>query len=137
MNESNNIKLVKQIYDCYLRKDYPGILNHLSEQIIFKEPPKGKKPFADTYRGRKGVAEFFRKVEEVVEFISYEAEEFFAEDNTVIVIGHYKASSKLNGKEWESDMVEVWRIENSLVIEYQVFRDSAAELISMPKELAY
>lgn len=134
MNEQNNINLVKELYRYFLSGDLSGMLNHVSDDAVLKQPPMGPQPFSGTYRGKEGITNFFSKVYEAAEFTGFEPKEFYANDNTVVVLGHYKAKSKIDGKEWESDMAEVWRIENNKAVEFQIHKDSALELLTLSKK---
>lgn len=136
MNQQNNIEIVKRIYNCFVNGDLPSMLGYASEDIVFKQPPQGRKPFSGVYIGHDGVIDFFKKVFEVTEFTDFKVFEFYEKDNIVIALGHYKAKSKLNDKEWESDMAEVWKLKDGKILEFEIFKDSAVELLTMPKELA-
>lgn len=134
MEEQRNLMMVKQAYDSFLKGDINGILDILDETVEWKEPVNGPKPFSGTYRGRDEVANLFKNMFEVVNLLAFEAREYIADKNNVVVLGYYKFQSKKTKKEWETDWVMVWKFENDKIKTFQVYKDSAAELIGMQKE---
>src|SRR3990172_3748291 len=135
MNEQQNLKTVEQIYENFLKGNLPGILNSFSEDIVWKEPPHGPAPLAGTFSGKKEVTDFFMKMNEALEILSFESRKIIAHENLVIAICYYQARSKTTGKQWETDFVEVWKLDNNKVVEFQIFKDSAAELLAFQPEI--
>ena len=135
MNEQENIKLVKQVYNNFTEGNIDGILNLLCEDVEWKEPPQGPSIFSGMYMGKKQVGDFFTKMSEVSHPITFEPNEYITKGDTVVVLGNYKFHSKVTERDWETDFVMVFRIENNKVKTFQIFKDSAAELYALKEVL--
>lgn len=76
-------------------------------------------------RGTSAVAEFFKIVAESVQFSRFEPQQFIAQGDKVIALGHYTAKTSAGGS-FDSDFVMVFTLRNGRVTEFQEFLDSAA-----------
>ncbi|HVO74202.1 MAG TPA: nuclear transport factor 2 family protein [Ignavibacteriaceae bacterium] len=135
MNGQQNIKIVEEIYQNILKGNLPGVLERFSEDTLWKEPTSGPAPFAGTYKGKKEITAFFIKMNEICEIIKFELRKIIAHENLVIALCYYQAKSRSTSKQWETDFVEIWQIERGKVVEFQIFKDSAAELLALQPEL--
>ena len=127
MSEQNNVDVVRQLYSDFGEGNVEGILNVLTEDVAWKEPPAGKSPLAGTWNGHEGVAEFFRIVDEVSETEDFRPKEYIAQGNKVVVLGYYRFLAKSTGKRWESEWAMVWTLRDGKIAEFQFFGDTGAE----------
>jgi len=127
MQEAQNTKVVQETYAAFARGDIQGILDRLTDDIIWK-PVHGAASYVPTSgerRGRPAVATFFKQVAENVNFTTFEPKEFVATGDKVVALGHYTAKTPI-GKSFDSDFVMVFTLKNGKVTEFQEFSDSAA-----------
>jgi ketosteroid isomerase-like protein len=134
MSEQENINLAKKLYNYFTKGDVQNILNMFSDNAELIEPPQGPPPFAGKYKGKNQISTFFKNINEVSSPVTFEAKEYFAKDNSVIVKGHYKFHSKVTHRDWDTDFVEILRIDNNKISKLEIFKDSAAELKALDKE---
>lgn len=127
MNPQDNVKMVQGMYEAFGRQDIPFILNGLSENVEWHEPPAGEAPFKGTYRGRDGVGRFFQGLAEAIEVQAFEPREFIAQGNTVVALGLYRFRARKTGKAYETNWAMVWRFDGGKVVKFEIYKDSAAE----------
>ena len=51
MSPEDNVKIVQQMYSAFLRRDVPGILVHLDDDIIWIAPGRSAVPMASVRKG--------------------------------------------------------------------------------------
>ena len=83
-------------------------------------------PFAGTWRGRQQIGEFFRNVAETQERVEYAPEHFIAQDDKVVVLGHFVMRVKATGKESRSEWAQVWTVKDGVITHMQEYVDTAA-----------
>ena len=83
-------------------------------------------PFSGERKGKAGVAEFFKIVGETEEFQQFEPREFIAQGDTVVAIGHYRATTKATGRTFDSDFAMVFTLRGGKAAGFREFTDSAA-----------
>lgn len=127
MQEAQNTTLIQEAYAAFLKQDRNTLLAMFDEQIVWK-PVTGAAayvPMAGERRGTGAVAEFFKIVAESVQFSRFEPQQFIAQGDKVIALGHYTAKTSAGGS-FDSDFVMVFTLRNGKVTEFQEFLDSAA-----------
>jgi ketosteroid isomerase-like protein len=88
-------------------------------------PAEGQIPWGGTKRSPQGVAEFFRVLNEIVEYRDLSARETLAQDNRVVALGDSVAVLRANGRTVDQDWVMAFTIEDGKVTHYQYFDDTA------------
>jgi ketosteroid isomerase-like protein len=126
LNEEINTKLVQQAYQNVSTGDIPSFLNILAENVIWILPDMSNVPFAGTRQGREQVGQFFRRMREVQDIVEFEPEEFIAQREKVIVLGHFTMHVKATGKLSRSNWVHVWKVEGGRVSYMREYVDSLA-----------
>ena len=61
---------------------------------------------------------------ELSEVIEFDAQEFIADGDTVVVIVHEKSRSKSTGEHFEQDMAQVWTILDGKITRCRLFEDT-------------
>jgi ketosteroid isomerase-like protein len=82
-------------------------------------------PTGGERRGKASVSEFFKLVAESTQFTRFEPQEFIAQGDRVVALGHYTAKTSAGGS-FDSDFVMVFKLRNGKITEFQEFLDSAA-----------
>lgn len=137
MSEQENINLVKKMYEHFTKGDVQNLLNSFTDNAEVVEPPQGPPPFAGTYKGKTQINTFFKNLSEAANPISFEGKEYIAKENTVVALGHYRFHSKVTHNNWDTDLAMVLRIDNNKVSMLEMYKDSAAELKALEKELVH
>ena len=126
LNEKTNVELVQQAYQNVSTGEIPAFLNILAENVVWIVPDMSNVPFAGTWQGREQVGQFFRLMLEVQDIVEFEPEEFIAQREKVIVLGHFTMHVKTTGKLSRSHWVHVWKVEGGKVSYVREYVDSLA-----------
>jgi ketosteroid isomerase-like protein len=128
MSEQTNVAVVQQAYEAFGRGDVPGVLDLLTEDVVWTLQSPSTIPFAGTHRGREGIAEFFSLVGEALEFELFEPREFVAQGDTVVVLGYERSLAKATGRPLEQEWAHVYTLSDSRIATGRLFEDTAAEV---------
>ena len=128
MSEAQNTKVVQDAYAAFGRGDIPALLGYMTDDVQWRPVIGTSKhvPFSGARTGKASVAEFFKVVAETEDFQQFEPREFIAQGNTVVAIGHYRATTKASGKTFDSDFVMVFTLRDGKVAAFREFTDTAA-----------
>lgn len=115
-----NIAVTQAIFGYFGAHDIPGIVEHLTDDIVieFYGPPVI--PYAGTWRGQRDAERFFSTVLGAVDIHQFDAEEFLADGDKVIVTGHLRLTAHATERDIESDFVHVITLRDG---RWQRFRD--------------
>ena len=127
MQEAQNTKVVQEAYAAFGRGDVQGILDRLTDDVIWKGVygAAAHVPTSGERRGKSAVATFFKQVGETMKFSRFEPKEFIATGDRVVALGSYNGTTSI-GKSFESDFAMVFTLKNGKVSHFQEFCDSAA-----------
>jgi uncharacterized protein len=98
MSEQQKLEIVRQGYDAFGRGDINALLALVDENVEWITPGPSEIPTAGTRRGRQAVGEFFKTLNETFEIARFEAREFVAQGDRVVVFGDDTARLKATGK---------------------------------------
>src|SRR5829696_4753318 len=93
MSERTNTDVLQQGYEAFGRGDIPAILDLLTDDVEWIQQGPSVIAFAGTRHGHEGVAEYFSLLDEHLEFEQFEAREFVAQGDTVVVVGFERSVS--------------------------------------------
>lgn len=124
MNEQQNIELVRQAYDDYARGDLDHLLACMTPQIEWEIPTVPSLSFTGKRRGHKEVAEYFRLANEKQALRQFTPKEFIAQGNKVVVLGFGAWTAKDTGRDFESDWVHVFTVNDGQIAAFREFMDA-------------
>lgn len=136
MDPQENTKLVQQGYQHFKSGNIPALLDILSDNVEWVFPDLKGVAVTGTRRGRKEVADFYAKLAETQETLSFEPREFVAQGDKVVVLGHYSFRVKATGRQFESDWAEVFTINNGKIARFQEYANTAAAMVAYQTALA-
>ena len=136
MDPQENTKLVQQGYQHFKSGNIPALLDMLSDNVEWVFPELKGVAVTGTRRGRKEVADFYAKLAETQETLSFEPREFVAQGDKVVVLGHYSFRVKATGRQFESDWAEVFTIKNGKIARFQEYANTAAAIVAYQTALA-
>jgi ketosteroid isomerase-like protein len=121
-----NVQAVQQLYDAFRRGDIKAVLDGFAEDVEWVIPGPSIIPHAGPRHGREQVAQFFRELEQAEEIQEFEPQEYIAQSDKVVVLGHYRARIKSTGRTTESDWAHVLTLTQAKVTRFRVYTDTAA-----------
>jgi ketosteroid isomerase-like protein len=124
MNEQANISLLKQAYDAYGQGDIQRLLGMLAQDIDWDMPDIEGIPFAGKRHGVDQVADFFRILAECQEPREFRPDQFIAQGDQVVVLGHGTFAVKATGAEFSSDWCHVFRVSGGKIASFKEYDDT-------------
>lgn len=126
MSEQENLRVVRQLFECFGRGDIPGLLQLLHEDVDWHIRGPEAVPFFGPRRGHDGVLDFFGKVGTSVEFEQIGAEKFFADGDQVVALGSERGRVKATGKSFENRWAMVFTLRDGKIVKFRSHEDTAA-----------
>ena len=126
LERGNHTKLIQQAYQSIKAADIPSFLNLLAENVLWIVPEMTNVPFAGTWQGREQAGQFFSRMVEVQDVVEFEPEEFIAQRNNVVVLGHFTMHVRATGRTFRSHWVHVWKVEGGKISYMREFVDTLA-----------
>lgn len=117
---------VHRMYEAFSRGDIPFILSNLHHDVIWEVMGQPEIPFAGIYHGPDDSSNFFKKLNDTVEFSEMVPEHILETGNTVIATGHMKGSVRKNGKLFSSIFCMIFDVNDDGQVLH--FRDCADTL---------
>lgn len=126
MSEQENIKVVEEAYQNFKSGNIEALLNLMSEDVMWQLPEIENVAFSGQRKGRTEVAEFFATLGEAQEVRQFEPQQFVAQDDKVVALGHYVWHARATAREYEGDFAHVFTIRESKITGFQEYTDTAA-----------
>ena len=131
MSEQTNVSVVQQAYEAFGRGDIPAVLEALTDDVQWTLQGPSVIPFAGTFRGRQGIAEFFSVLDETLEFEQFEPRGFVAQGDAVVVLGYERSVAKATGRSFEQEWAHVYTLRDGKIATGRFFEDTAAEAAAL------
>jgi uncharacterized protein len=124
---AENLRIVKQIYQCFASGDIPGLLALLSPDIEWNEAENFPYSDGNPYRGPDAVLNgvFARVGNDWDSFAAHPGQIFDAGD-AVIMFGRYSATHKATGRSMNPQVVHIWSLADGKVVRFQQLVDTLA-----------
>ncbi|GAB3455485.1 hypothetical protein GCM10027321_08030 [Massilia terrae] len=136
MKEQDNIKLVRQGYDAFLKGDLNGLLSMFSSDIDWEIPEVEAMPFSGKRHGIDAVAGFFRDMLAAQDVREMVPDEFIGQGDTVVVLGHFAFTVKSTGREYSDDFCHVFRIANGQISGFKEYADTHKAAMAYEPQMA-
>ena len=118
--------VVRAHYDAIRRRDLPGVLDTLAEDVAWEFDGPPEIPFAGCRRGREAVAAFFAAIRGSVEILEFGVERMMTEGDTVTVLGHEHFRVMATGRAWNVRWVQIFAVRDGRISGFREFTDTAA-----------
>ena len=118
MNTTKNIQTVQQIYADFGAGNVSGIMNSISDDVVWVDAGYPDLPYGSTGRSKKDIPAFFKSLNESVDYKKFEPKEFIADGNSVIVLGYHEGNTKPANKSFGQEWVMVWKLDDSGKVKY-------------------
>lgn len=105
----NNLATVQHIYQCFGQGDVPGILDKLSDDVVFfNAADPAVAPFGGEFRGKDGVIRFFTALGTTTQTTVFAPSNFREEGNRVINDVVHEGVVPATGKPFRVTASFVW-----------------------------
>jgi uncharacterized protein len=119
-----NVKLARDLYAAFAKRDIPAVLAALSPAVEWGEPDNPFNPAAGTRRGHSGFLEWLRLGNESEEILILEPKHFLSGDDRVAVVGYTKCLARKTGRTYETDFVHVIVFADGKIVRFQEYFDT-------------
>jgi uncharacterized protein len=126
MSEQENTQLIRTMFASFTSGDFPGVLDMLAEDVEWRLAGPTEFTYAGIRRGRAKVAEFFKALGDATEFEVFEPQEYIAQGDKVVVLGHERQRVKATGLVVENDWAMVFTIRDGKIARFRNYEDTAA-----------
>ena len=121
-------EVVQAAYAAFGRRDIPGILELLTDDVDWRFQAGAGIPYAGRFTGKQEVQRWFGTLAESDDIQKFEPREFLAGPNHVTVIGWEQVRPLPNGSVFESDWVHVFTLKGDRISRWIGTLDTAARV---------
>lgn len=139
-SEEKNVAILKEAYRRWHETRGEGVDDFMSivdQDISFGSLPQGAAPmqFAAQYDNREVLRGYFKGLLDNWEMKYYNARQYIAQDDMVVMRGECSWINKTTGKTVVTPKVDIWRFRDGKAIEfYELFDTAAAFAAATPDE---
>jgi uncharacterized protein len=126
MSEEENVQAVQQMYAAFGRGDLSALLTGFADDVDWQVAGPTDIPICGSRQGREEVAQFFQALGAALETQQFEPQEFIAQGDKVVVLGHERHRVKSTGRIHEGDWVQVFTLHDGKVVRYREYVDTFA-----------
>lgn len=125
MTEQDNIQKVQQLYSYFMRGEIGAMLAECAEDAEWvAHVPTNMVSWGGTYIGADG-GKFFQLLNEDLEFQEFSPNEFIAQGDRVVTLGHSQTVRRVNGQASKQDWVMVFTLKGGKMCRWDYFDDGA------------
>lgn len=126
MDAQHNKQAIQEAYRMFQRGDIAGVLARCADDAEWVSPESDDIPFAGVFRGKQGIAVYFSQLGAHVQALRFEAREFIAEGDKVVVLGDATWQVKSTGRSFDTPWAHAFIMRDGKVIRFEAFADTAA-----------
>jgi len=133
VKSDQNISIVQHAYADFAKGNIAGLLDSCTDDIVWGSFDNALVPYAGTYHGKKGTADFFSTLASHIDYLEFEPREFFAAADRVFVKGYHKGKVKSTGKIFGHDFLMEFQLRNGKVNSFFAWVDSRDQAAAFAK----
>ncbi|MEP6793294.1 MAG: nuclear transport factor 2 family protein [Saprospiraceae bacterium] len=118
-----NTAVIMSAYEKFGKKDMPGILSGLTDDITFDIQDDILYTEPRMFKGKTGVTQFFTDLDNKVAYSKFQPVKFIADGNNVIVLIDAEFTSKATGRKYMSHYVHEWIVSNGKISSFKGVAD--------------
>lgn len=126
MSDQKNVQVVRDLFAAFTRGNVAGVLDTLTEDVEWRLGGPTETTYAGIRHGRDKVAEFFKVLHETSEFEQFDPQEFIAQGDKVVVLGHERQRIKTTGQVVEVDWAMVFTLRDGKIAKFRNYEDTSA-----------
>jgi ketosteroid isomerase-like protein len=125
----SNVDIVRRAYEAMTNRDVETVIILLDPQVEWGQPEA--LPWGGTYRGPQEVLEFFGKVNEYIEGLRVDSDEYLDAGSSIVVLGRVRGTARRSGVRFAVRLAHVWRVREGKIVWFYNFADTAALLAAI------
>ena len=136
MSDQQNVEIVRRGYEAFGRGDIEGLVSLMADDVTWVTPGPSDLPTAGKRRGRDQVREFFRVVDELLQFDAFDPHTFIAQGDHVVVLGSDALKLKSSGEPLQESWAHTFTVKNGQIVAFQEYLDTSALVAAMGRAQA-
>jgi ketosteroid isomerase-like protein len=120
----DNLQVIKEVYRLFGERNIPALLAYFDKDIEFVRPGNADIPFAGIFRGTEGLIKMFTIISQSIKLKAFTPENFFTNENKVVVLGSDTAEVISTGRSYTSTWVQAFTLKDGKIIHVQVYLDT-------------
>lgn len=125
MADSQNVRVTRAMYRAVPAGDAETVLAHMHPDVEITYYGTDAIPYAGTYRGSGGVADFLAAVAGSVEVVEMEPKLFIEQGDELAVWGSLLFRTRRTGREFRSDFAHIITLRDGKWFRFRDFANSA------------
>jgi len=126
MSKFDPVQKVQEMYAAFGRGDVAFIVNSLAPEATWSVDGPAGLPFFGDRKGPAGVGQFFQEIGMNLDIQEFRPEQFFAQGNTVIVLGFERGQARATGKAFAGHWAHVFTFNSGKVVAFREYCNSGA-----------
>lgn len=118
----SNAEVIRAVYAAFGQGDVPAVLARFDERIDWQEPES--LPFDNQVGPQAVAANVFARVVALVPNLSVAPDEIHEAGDVVFGIGTYRGTAAATGRDFQADLVHVWRLRDGKVTGFRTYTDT-------------
>ena len=123
-----NLRLVQDAFTAFAARDVRAVMNLLADDIEWQGARSRDIPYGGFRKGKADVEKFFSALGGSIEYEYFEAREYLAHNERVMVLGREKFMVKRTGKHVENEWAMLFTVRHGKIARFQVYEDTGAVL---------
>jgi ketosteroid isomerase-like protein len=120
----DNIALIRNVLEI---EDWPLLVDHLADDVIFKVTVPDGTPISGEFRGKHAVVDHFNRLGSLLEFRQEQPLQYFGEGDRVVVLGKESFDVKESGVTVRgSEYADVFDFREGLITRFLIIQDLSA-----------
>src|SRR5438309_3250184 len=112
-------QLVRELYAAFGRGDLAAVLAACAEDVDWRCHAPAVTGYGGTYSGRAGAQVFFEKLFANARITAFEPRTFFADGDTVVVLGREAGVALPTGRPYADEWVHVFVVRDGKVVRFE------------------
>ena len=126
-NVPDNIQAVQQWFEAFGQGDMETVLSRMADDVKWEcGSAKEFLPYGGTWRGTDEIGQFFRLMDETMEFEHFEPQQYIAQGDYVVVLGRERLRPRATGRTVENHWALVFTFSDGKISRLRTYEDSAA-----------
>ena len=125
MNEQENTKLVKRVYELFKSGETEAFLNMFSDDVSWETPKIENTPFSGRISGKEHLAKWITAYTAAEEMTIFEQDEFVAQGDRIVMLGHCESRTKSTNKKFATNLVHIFTVKDGKITEFLELFDTA------------
>lgn len=129
-----SLLLVQDAFAAFAARDVKAVLAMLTDDIEWHGAKSMDIPYGGFRKGKAEVEKFFARIGQSIAYASFEASEYVAHNERVVVIGREKFLVKQTGKHVANEWAMFFNVRQGRISRFQVYEDTAAVMAGFRAE---